>query len=279
MGLHTIERWCKSFGETDSVALKGPPDRPRTIRTKTTIQKVKRKMNRKIPLLAATLATENLLETTVRRVLKKDLKLKPYKMTVQSSLTDQHKESRKRLANSIRTNFRKEDTMKILFSDEKIFDIHRLYNSRNERIWAANRMETDAKGGIKRRRKYPQKVMIWLAVCSQGISPLIIFDDGTLDHVRYINEVLPVALQYGNKVFGNHWTFQQDGGRPRIHAKKQQWCAENFPALIDKRPMACQQSGFEPARLLNMGRGCISNQLEEDYIEKHTNLWAKAGSL
>ena len=112
--------------------------------------------------------------------------------------------------------------MKILFSDEKMFDIDGVYNSQNERIWAANRMEADAKGGIKRRRKYPQKVMVWVAVCSQGVSPLIIFEDGTLDHVRYINEVLPVALHYENKVFRNHWTFQQDGGRPHIHAKTQQ---------------------------------------------------------
>ena len=109
-------------------------------------------------------------------------------------------------------------------------------------------------------------------MCSQGLSPLIIFEDGTFAHVRYINEVLPVALQYGNKVFGNHWTFQQDGGRPHIHAKTQQWCAENFPAFRDKRPMACQQPRFEPTRLLHMERGCISNQLEENYIEKDTNL-------
>ena len=106
VGLRTIEQWCKSFHGTGSVDLKRPPGRSRTIRTKTTIQKVKRKMNRKIPLLAVKLAAEmNFSETTVRRVLNKDLKLKPYKMTVQPSLTDQHKERRKRFANWIRTNF------------------------------------------------------------------------------------------------------------------------------------------------------------------------------
>ena len=35
--------------------------------------------------------------------------------------------------------------------------------------------------------------------------PLIIFDKGTLDHQRYIKEVLPVAKKYGDKVFGNDW--------------------------------------------------------------------------
>ena len=88
--MRTIERWCKSFRETGTVNRKKPPGRPRTSRTKTIIQKVKRK----IPLSAVKLAAEmNLSETTVRRVLKKDLNLKPYKMTVQPSLTDQHKMS------------------------------------------------------------------------------------------------------------------------------------------------------------------------------------------
>ena len=37
--------------------------------------------------------------------------------------TDYHKEQRMKFANRIRTNFRKENTMNILFSDEKMFDI------------------------------------------------------------------------------------------------------------------------------------------------------------
>ena len=172
-------------------------------------------MNRKIALSAVKLAAKvNLSTTTVRRVLKKDLKLKPYKMIVQSSLTDQHKESLKRFANWIRTNFRKGDTMIILFSDEKMFDIYGVYSSQNERILAANRMEADAKGGIKRRQKYPQKVMVWLAVCSQGVSPLIMFVTTT--------KCSRLLSSMANKVFGNHRTFQQYGERPHIHAKAQQ---------------------------------------------------------
>jgi hypothetical protein len=46
--------------------------------------------------------------------------------------------------------------------------------------------------------------------------------------------VLPVAFKYGNHVFGNDWTFQQDGARPHTHRLTQQWCHDNFPAFIDK---------------------------------------------
>ncbi len=41
-------------------------------------------------------------------------------------------------------------------------------------------------------------------------------------------------MKYGNKIFGNDWTFQQDGAKPHIHHLIQQWCQDNFPAFIDK---------------------------------------------
>ncbi|CAF0917964.1 unnamed protein product [Adineta ricciae] len=37
-----------------------------------------------------------------------------------------------------------------------------------------NRADADTKGGIKRKRKFSQKVMVWLAACSKGITPLTI---------------------------------------------------------------------------------------------------------
>ena len=55
------------------------------------------------------------------------------------------------------------------------------------------------KSGIKQRRKFAQQVMVWLCVCSKGIMPLVILDEGTVDHTVYIKKVLPVALKYGNE--------------------------------------------------------------------------------
>ena len=72
-------------------------------------------------------------------------------------------------------------------------------------------------------RKYPQKVMVWLGECSKVLSPLVIFENGTVDYNRYINEVLLVALKYENGIFGNDWTFQQDGAKPHFHEKTEEW--------------------------------------------------------
>ncbi len=139
----------------------------------------------------------------MQRILKEDLGLRPYKKISEPLLTEEHKEKRKKFTNWIRTNFRKEETMKILLSDEKMFDIDSVYNSQNDRVWAVNRAEADKKDGIKQKRKFPQKIMVWLGVCSKGVSPLVIFEEGSVDHARYIQEVLSVALKYGNEVFGN----------------------------------------------------------------------------
>ena len=45
-----------------------------------------------------------------------------------------------------RTNFRKENAIDILFSEEKVDGI---YNSQNDQIWAVNRAAADTKGRIR----------------------------------------------------------------------------------------------------------------------------------
>ena len=49
-------------------------------------------------------------------------------------LTDEHEAKRLKFPNWLPTNFRKEDTIKILFSDEKLFSTDGIYNSQNNRI-------------------------------------------------------------------------------------------------------------------------------------------------
>ena len=60
-------------------------------------------------------------------------------------------------------------------------------------------------------------------VFSKSVTLLIIFDEGTLDHERYFKEVLPVAKNYEDKVFGNDWMYQENGARLHIHHLTQQW--------------------------------------------------------
>ena len=121
-----------------------------------------------------------------------------------------------------------------MFSDEKMFDLNGIYNAQNQRIWTVSRTEADGRGGVKMRRSFPQKFIVWLGVCSQGVRPLLVFDQGVVDHARYIDDVLPVALEHGNRTFGEHVILRQDCAKPQIHHLTQTWCLYNFPSLIDK---------------------------------------------
>ena len=98
-----------------------------------------------------------IFRSSAQRILKDDLKVKSYRIKVQPKVSENQKAKRLKFANWIRTNFRQEDTLRFLFSDEKMFDIDRVYNSQNERIWAPSRTDADAKGGIKEIQKFPKK--------------------------------------------------------------------------------------------------------------------------
>jgi transposase len=233
--LPTIKRWCKMLLETGAIQLIHSPGRPRTARSKKNINKIKARLKGKKPVTLRQLAQElDISHESVRQALKSDLRLKAYKKTTEPLLTNLQKIKRKKFCYWVHNNFKKEDTLRILFSDEKLFDLDGVYSSQNDRVWAASRTEADEKGGKKQKRKFPQKVMVWLGACSEGLTPLIILDNGTVYHERYIKEVLPVALKYGRNIFGDKWTFQQDGATCHTHRLTQKWCADNFPAFLDK---------------------------------------------
>ena len=122
----------------------------RTIRTKAMIEKIKRRLNRWKSLSSRKLARVlGISRSSAQRILKNDLELQAYKIQTESLLTDEHKEKRMTFANWIRTNFRQETMMNILFSEEKIFDIDGVYDSQSDRIWVINRTAGDNKGGIR----------------------------------------------------------------------------------------------------------------------------------
>ena len=183
------------------------------------IQKVELRMNRRKRVSVRSLFSElDISQASILMILEENLGCHPYfEKTVELVLTNSQEAQRKRFANWVRTNSRKEETMRILFSDEKMFDISGIYNAQNDCIWAPSRTAVNRRGGVRTRRNFPTKLMVWLEACTKGVTPLVIFPDGAADPARYIKEVLPVALKYRNHVFGSNWTFQQDGAKPYTH--------------------------------------------------------------
>ena len=171
-GFNTIKRLCKMIRDAGSIQLSTSSGAPRLARTSKTIEKVKHKLDRKEMITTLRLAKNyGISKSSAHRMLTEDLELYAYKVTIEPKLTEEHKNKRKKFVNCIGNNFRKEDTIRILFSDEKLFDRDGIYNFQNQRIWAASRDEADKQGGIKMRQKCPQKVMVRFGVGSKGVTP------------------------------------------------------------------------------------------------------------
>ena len=69
----------------------------------------------------------------------------------------------------------------------------------------------------------------------------MIFENETVDHNRYINEVLLVALKYGNSIFENDWTFQQDGAKSHFH-ENTAMVRQQFSLVHSEGSLAFKQS-------------------------------------
>ena len=197
--LWIIERWCRRIRESGSINLSKLPGSPRIIRTRGAIEKVKTPSNQRNLVSSRKLARElGISRSSVQGILRNNLKIQAYKMQNEPMPTDEHKAKRLKFENWVRTNFRKKHTMKILFVDETLFDIDGIYNSQNDRIWAVNCVEADIKGGIV---NFCKKLWFGSEHVLKDFRQLVIFENGKVDHNRYINEVLSVAPKYRNRIF------------------------------------------------------------------------------
>ena len=235
ISLVTIKRWSAKVKTSGSILLNTSSGRPRTARRKINISKIKKNINAKGKNSARKVAHKiGISERSVRRALKQDLGLFPFKKRKEPALKDEQKLERKQFAKWAERNLTKKDRLRVVFSDEKYFEIDGVYNANNDRIWAVNRKEADKTGGIFRKSKFPQKVMVWMAVCSTGATKLYVVTAKTMKHPIYIKKCLPLAKKMGDKEFGGNWWFQQDGAPAHRHSKSQQWCSDNIPNFFTK---------------------------------------------
>ena len=117
--LTNIERWYKVIDETGSISLTTSPSRHCTIRTKGTINKVKRKLQNGKVSIQKFAVEFGIFQTSVWRVLRDDLGYRSCKYLIEPAPTEDHKIQRKRCTHWIRTNFWRERILRSVFFDEK----------------------------------------------------------------------------------------------------------------------------------------------------------------
>jgi hypothetical protein len=176
-------------------------------------------------------------KSLVHNVLRKELKLYPYKVTISQTLTENHKEQRVTFCSWALSKLEHdlEWLENILFSDECTFNLNGRVNRQNYRFWG-----TEKPNVIIEHSQYSPKINVWIGMSSRFIIGLYLFEEnGTTVNInaeRYSNmlcEFLIPSLK--QKRMLSKTVFQQDGASSHVSHRAKQIISANFRDRIISR--------------------------------------------
>ena len=232
-----IMTWVNNFNETGSV-MKRRTGGNRTVRTPENIDRVRdaalRSPNRSVRLRASNL---NLSQSTVRRILKEDLKFHPYKLVITQQLLEGDYNQRKLFCEQMQLVFNDNDNITLFTSDEAHFHLNGFVNRQNFRYWAAENPKE-----LHEKPLHCPRVTVWCAVGKNTvIGPYFFEENGvtvTVNSDRYLtmlNEFFIPQLRRKRIPLRNVW-FQQDGATCHTSNATMTFLRQKFPGrLISRR--------------------------------------------
>lgn len=227
----SIRRFASNFFEHGSVADRQQHPKPRPRRSNENIEAVRESVAEN-PDVSYRRRSQQLKisGTTLRRILKQDLQMFPYKVQLTQRLLEADKPRRSTYANSvIRIEEVEPDFWeKILMTDEAHFTLSGAVNKQNCRFWG-----TDNPHIIHETPLHDQKVTVWAGVCSKTIIGPFFFRPGeTINGDRYrwmlAHFVLPKMREKGLE---NFW-FQQDGATCHTAHATMDYLRRKFPGRV-----------------------------------------------
>lgn len=232
-----IRKWVKKFEETGSTMDKRKSGRPRSSRSDENVEMVNQSIRDNPDLSVRKRAHAlNVPRSSLHRILRKDLKLHPYKIQLVQELKPQDAGQRLQFVNQVTARFATFNN--ILFSDEAHFHLNGHVNKQNCRYWSA----TNPKHKHQKPLHSP-KVTVWAAMSARGIIGPYFFEDGrgcavTVNSERYVemldNFLVPELQNFAG--YNQRTWFQQDGATSHTSNTSLPRVREIFPnKLISRR--------------------------------------------
>lgn len=231
--IQLLKSWIKKSEEEGIIERKQYKPRQRTSRSNLNISVVNdivrknpRLSQRRISSVAA------ISKTSVQRILKRDLKLHPYKFQMAQALNQKDFEKRLQFAVKMEESFRCFEN--IIFSDEAHFYLNGMVNKQNFRFYSEENPQL-----IKETCLHPQKVTVWAGLASWGIIGPYFFEDSrgaatTINQAGYqtmLRDFLGPELKNHRGYNRNTW-FQQDGATPHTTKQSLAACNDLFPQQV-----------------------------------------------
>jgi inhibitor of nuclear factor kappa-B kinase subunit alpha len=231
-----VYRTVKRLRETGSINDRERCGRPRSARDKAMIKKVMKRFRRKRKQSARKMAPQlHISKSSLQRLIKEDLGVRPYKTRKAHGLTDKQKINRLKRCKALLAGTHVKNLDKIVFSDEKYFRVQETHNSQNVRIYAACIQDIPEEERTVQRFKHESKVMIWCGISKKAKFPMVFIEPGVKVNAKYYKTKIlrDVVKVEGERIYKNgDWVFQQDSAPAHKAKKTQQWLARNLPAFI-----------------------------------------------
>ncbi|PIC28734.1 hypothetical protein B9Z55_020552 [Caenorhabditis nigoni] len=252
LGVHrnTVFATIRRFNQLGHLKDRTGRGRPRTVRTPAKIKAVREKVKRNAHRSMKKMSDDmDISYTSMRRIVRKELKMTSYRATKAAILSQANKEKRLIKAKRLLAGTHKKDHLITIFSDEKLFSVEAEFNSQNYRVLATNIQQAADRGKTIHRASHPASIMVFGAVCYDGKCPLVFVEKGVqINQKYYVEEILEKhVLPWAQKHFGQKkYIFQQDGAPAHTAKMAQKWCKDHFPAFIPKDEWPASSPDLNP---------------------------------
>ena len=231
-------RIIKKFNTTNSTVPKSKKEdgggRPMTGRSPENIDTIRQSITQAGDQSIRVLSLQNdIPQTTVQRILRKDLRWFPYKPNLVQPLSDRHIQERNRFCHWLLSKGA-DFPQQVIWSDEKMWMDKRIPNKQNERYWAAENPYID----IDCSTQTVHKRMSWAGIVD-GKVILYWFDEGVrLNHESYLDILRTfVWPRVRRKVADQDLWWQQDGATSHTVEIVRNWLDTKFDGRVISNKM------------------------------------------
>lgn len=219
----SILRWYRQFQDSGNVLKRKSSGRPRV--PLETVARVRQCFEqRPQQSLGSAVHELGLPKSTVWKVLRKSLLLKPYRLQLLQKLKQGDFEKRKEMCDNLTDHLQDNNfSSNLVFSDEATFHLNGKVNKHNVRIWAA-----ETPHAFEEHERDSPKCNVFCAVSKSKVYGPFFFAEKTVTGIAYLDML-------------EHWlfpqleedledlVFQQDGAPPHWHCEVRNFLNEKLP--------------------------------------------------